>query len=114
MERERVAQRAIGWQMIFCSPSPAIRRMLLVGVGTSIAQQFVGIDAILYYVLDVLERSGIESEKNRLGVLVLLGLLKLAFIQVSAKLFDRRGRRPLLCTSLAGKLAIFCPAKNIG
>ena len=103
LKRERVADNAVGWKMIL-SPSPAIRRMLLVGVGTAIAQQLVGIDAIQYYLIDVLEKSGVESEKGRLGILTMLGLLKLSFIVVGGKLFDRQGRRPLLFTSLAGKL----------
>jgi MFS family permease len=68
----------------------------------AIAQQAVGIDAIQYYLIDVLEESGIENEKTRISILILLGLLKLIFIVVGGKLFDRRGRRPLLFASLAG------------
>jgi len=45
LEREEAAERAVGWGVIF-NPTPAVRRMLLVGVGTAIAQQAVGIDAI--------------------------------------------------------------------
>ena len=84
-------------------PTPAIRRMLTVGICTAIAQQAVGIDAIQYYLIDILEQSGLRSEKGRLGVLIMLGGLKTAFIVVGGKLFDRRGRRPLLFTSLIGK-----------
>ena len=102
LERERIAEEAVGWNMILM-PTPAIRRMLMVGVGTAIAQQAVGIDAIQYYVIDVLEESGVESEKGRLGFLMLLGLLKLLFIVVGGKLFDRRGRKPLFFISLAGR-----------
>jgi MFS family permease len=101
VERERVAENAIGWNIIFF-PTPAIRRMMLVGVLTAVAQQAVGIDAIQYYLIDVLEESGIESEKGRLGILVLLGLLKLIFIIIGGKMFDRRGRRPLFFASLIG------------
>lgn len=45
LEREEAAERAVGWKVIF-KPTRALRRMLLVGVGTAIAQQAVGIDAI--------------------------------------------------------------------
>ena len=76
--------------------------MLLVGVGTTIAQQAVGIDAIQYYLIDVLEESGVKSERAQLVILILLGLVKLAFIFVGGKLFDKRGRRPLLFASLIG------------
>ena len=68
----------------------------------AVAQQAVGIDAIQYYLIDVLEESGIDNEKTRIFILILLGLLKLIFIIVGGKLFDKRGRRPLLFASLAG------------
>ena len=77
--------------------------MPLVGVGVAISQQAVGIDAIQYYLIDVLEKSGIKSEKGRLGVLMMLGVLKLTFIMIGGKLFDRKGRRPLFFISLAGE-----------
>ena len=76
--------------------------MLLVGVGTIVIQQAVGIDAIQYYVIDVLDHSGIKSERGQLGVLILLGLVKLGFVFVGGKLFDTHGRRPLFAVSLLG------------
>jgi MFS family permease len=85
--------------------------MLLVGVGTAIAQQAVGIDAIQYYLIDVLDESGVKSERAQLVILILLGLVKLGFIFVGGKLFDKRGRRPLLFASLIGKRrerGVFC------
>ena len=101
LKRERASEQHVGWNMIMF-PTPAIRRMMMVGVGTAVAQQAVGIDAIQYYLIDVLEMSGINSEKGRLGILMLLGVLKLTFIVVGGKLFDVRGRKPLLLVSLAG------------
>jgi hypothetical protein len=38
-----------------------------------------------------------------LGVLILLGLVKLGFVFVGGTLFDIKGRRPLLFASLAGR-----------
>lgn len=64
--------------------------------------QAVGIDAIQYYLLDLIEKAGIESESGQDIVLILLGLVKLFFIFVGGKLFDKTGRRPLLFTSLVG------------
>jgi MFS family permease len=101
IEREEIAEQNVGWNVILF-PTPAIRRMLFVGIGTAIAQQAVGIDAIQYYLIDVLRESGIESDKAQLGVLMLLAVLKLMFVVVSSKLLDRRGRRPLLFISLIG------------
>lgn len=101
LERERIAEQHIGWNVILF-PTRAIKRMLIVGIGTAVAQQAVGIDAIQYYLIDVLDESGITSEKAQLGVLMLLGVLKLFFIVVGSKLLDRRGRRPLFFVSLIG------------
>ena len=77
----------------------------MVGVGIAVAQQAVGIDAIQYYLVDVLEASGIKSDKALYGALMGIGILKLVFIFVSSKLLDRTGRRLLLFVSLAGKFA---------
>ena len=101
--RETIAERhAIGWKTIFC-PTPAIGRMMIVGVGTAIAQQAVGIDAIQYYLIDVIERLGIPSDTNQSSIiLILLGTLKLTMIVVGGQLFDKHGRRPLIFISLIG------------
>lgn len=48
--RERRAEQNLGWGF-FLNPSPAIKRMLIVGVGAAGAQQLVGIDAIQYYLI---------------------------------------------------------------
>lgn len=101
LEREREAEHGIGWSVIL-HPTPAFRRMLFVGIGTAASQQLVGIDAIQYYLIDVIAQSGIDSREKQSLVLVFLGLLKLAFVVVGGKLFDRYGRRPLLFTSLLG------------
>jgi len=101
LERDRIAENAVGWKMILF-PTPAIRRMLVVGVGVAMAQQAVGIDAIQYYLLDLLQESGIQSQKAQLAVLILLGVLKLMFVVVGSKLLDTSGRKKLLFISLLG------------
>lgn len=100
---EHIAERhAIGWKTIFC-PTPAIRRMMFVGVGTAVAQQVVGIDAIQYYLIDVIERLGIPTDTYQSSIiLILLGTLKLTMIVVGGRLFDKHGRRPLFFVSLIG------------
>lgn len=104
LERELEAEHAVGWKVIV-SPTPAIRRMLLVGVGIAVSQQAVGIDAIQYYLLDVLQQSGVVSEARQDWTLIFLGLIKLAFILVGGKMFDRNGRRPPFFLSLLGTAA---------
>lgn len=97
-----VEQYAAGWDRIF-RPTPAIRRMLYVGVGTAVAQQAVGIDAIQYYLVDVIERLGISADTYQSSIILIsLGMVKLVMLVVGGQLFDRYGRRPLFFTSLIG------------
>jgi hypothetical protein len=50
LEREQEAEHAVGWS-VFLHPTPAFRRMILLGIFTAISQQLVGIDAVQYYLL---------------------------------------------------------------
>ena len=49
------------WRSILAG-SPAMRRMLIVGVGTAVCQQLTGIDAIQYYLVRIMHASGIHSQ----------------------------------------------------
>ena len=99
--RERKTSMAVGWSFIY-KPSPAVFRMLLVGVGAAVCQQLVGIDAIQYYLADVIANSGIKTKRNQSLLLMLLGILKLLFVFVGGKTFDKQGRRVGLSISLVG------------
>lgn len=101
IEKESAAQKVAGWGMIF-SPTPGFRRMLVVGIGIVVLQQAVGIDAVQYYLLDVIKEAGIHSKKTRSYILILMGVLKLLFAWIGGRLFDHHGRRKLLFISLYG------------
>jgi hypothetical protein len=101
IELEEAASKAAGWKAIR-HPSPAVQRMLLVGVGMAVIQQAIGIDSIMFYLLFVIKGSGVKSDLGQTLALILLGTVKLVFVFVGARLFDSKGRRPLLFTSLVG------------
>ena len=101
IDRDAAAEKVLGWAAVF-RPTPAFQRMLMVGVCTAIGQQAVGIDAIQYYLIDIIEDTGIDSHEKQSLVLVLLGIVKLVFIVIGGKCFDRTGRRPLFFISLVG------------
>ena len=103
LERERIAEETIGWNVIL-RPTPAFRRMLVIGIGVAIAQQAVGIDALQYYLVEILDSSGLHSERMQSFFMVCLGGVKLGVVFVSGYLFDSRGRRPLFFASLLGTL----------
>lgn len=106
LERERLAEDETGWGII-CNPTPAIQRMLLVGLLVPVAQQAACIDGIQYYMLDLMEEAGVASKRSQKIFLIVLGLVKLTFIIVGSQLVDRKGRRPVLFLSLAGTYTIF-------
>jgi len=101
IEKESIAEHAVGWNILLF-PSPAFKRMLLVGVGIAISQQAVGIDAIQNFLVYILDEMGIKSRSAQAGILIVLGLIKLAVIFLAGWLFDRKGRRPLFIISLLG------------
>eukprot|EP00970_Alexandrium_tamarense_P008287 scaffold1591_cov208-Alexandrium_tamarense.AAC.6 len=107
IEKEAIAEHAIGWNVIFF-PTPAFKRMLLVGVGTAVAQQAAGVDCIGYFLVYILDESGIKSRNAQMWILIVLGLIKLVVIVLAGHLFDRKGRRPLFFVSLLGmSVALF-------
>jgi sugar porter (SP) family MFS transporter len=106
IEKERIAEHAVGWGIIFF-PSPAFKRILSVGIGISVAQQAVGIDAIIYFMVFILNQSGIHSRNAQMWILLGLGLIKLGVIFIAGRLLDRTGRRPLVLISLLGMAVSF-------
>jgi len=99
--QEERALNKLGWGALL-APTPALRAMLIVGVGTAVSQQIVGIDAIQYYLVFILENAGIVARAPQAACLVMLGFLKLFWIVVAGRLFDSKGRRPLMFISLGG------------
>eukprot|EP00562_Extubocellulus_spinifer_P006675 CAMPEP_0178533400 /NCGR_PEP_ID=MMETSP0696-20121128/34470_1 /TAXON_ID=265572 /ORGANISM="Extubocellulus spinifer, Strain CCMP396" /LENGTH=539 /DNA_ID=CAMNT_0020165427 /DNA_START=231 /DNA_END=1850 /DNA_ORIENTATION=- len=103
IEREVAAEKSLGWDMILF-PTPAFRRMLFVGIGSAISQQACGVDALQYFLVFIVNESGIESRGAQTTVLIILGLIKLFFIFIGGYFFDRKGRRPMFFISLLGMM----------
>ena len=101
IESEIASNNVMGWGLIL-NPPPAYRRMLLLGVFVSVAQQLVGIESVLYYLVYIIEHSNIESRIVQGVALMVLGIIKLIFILIASEILDRKGRRPLFFSSLAG------------
>lgn len=83
-------------------PSPAILRMLVVGIGIQCFQQITGIDALVYYSPEILETAGIKDKTRLLGATIAVGITKTGFILVAILLIDKVGRKPLLYLSTIG------------
>ncbi|KAG7010810.1 Monosaccharide-sensing protein 2 [Cucurbita argyrosperma subsp. argyrosperma] len=90
------------WHDLF---EPGVKHALLVGVGIQILQQFSGINGVLYYTPQILEKAGVGVLLSNLGIgsssaslliSALTTLLMLPSIAVAMRLMDISGRRTLL------------------
>lgn len=78
---------------------PQLYRPLIIGCMLMVFQQFVGINAILFYCDDVFTEAGIKWNAS-----ILVGVVLFAFTIVACLIVDRFGRRILL---LIGSVAMF-------
>ena len=97
-EEEAQAQEG-GWADLAI---PWVRRILLAGVGLAIAQQFTGINSIMYYGTEVLKEAGFTSEAAIIanvanGVLAVLGTALCLFVVI-----ERVSRRKLIIMGFIG------------
>jgi len=99
--KDQEIERSEGWYLILF-PATSFRRIILVGLGVAMAQQVVGIDSIQYFLISILEDSGIQSSSGQKWVLIVLGCFRLVFIIIGGRLLDQKGRKPLIFISLAG------------
>mmetsp|Transcript_33754 Transcript_33754/g.103575 ORF Transcript_33754/g.103575 Transcript_33754/m.103575 type:complete len:443 (+) Transcript_33754:494-1822(+) len=79
--------------------SPTVRHILLVGIGTAVAQQMSGTDAIFYNYVASLRAIGVGKNWKIYATLVAFGVLKISVALISMRLLDTVGRRPLLVFS---------------
>ncbi|KGN44323.1 polyol transporter 5 [Cucumis sativus] len=92
------------WKDLFLHPTPSVRHVLIAAVGLHFFQQASGIDSVVLYSPRIFENAGIKSDSEKLLATVAVGFSKTVFILVATFLLDRVGRRPLLLTSVAGKM----------
>lgn len=93
------------WRDLLISPTPAVRHILMCGVGIHLFQQASGIDAVVLYSPRIFEKAGITNDTDKLLATMAVGATKTVFILVATFLLDRIGRRPLLLSSVAGMIA---------
>jgi sugar porter (SP) family MFS transporter len=82
---------------------PALRPMLAVGIVLAIAQQFVGVNTVIYYAPTILSDTGMGNSAALAGTLI-VGVTNLVFTIVAVALLDKVGRRALLLTGTVGLL----------
>ncbi|GMH23560.1 hypothetical protein Nepgr_025403 [Nepenthes gracilis] len=92
------------WKDLILHPTPAVRRVLIAGVGIHFFQQASGIDAAVLYSPRIFEKAGITSDTHKLLATMAVGFAKTIFILVATAFLDRVGRRPLLLSSVGGMI----------
>uniref|UniRef100_A0A8D0EGB0 Solute carrier family 2 member 2 n=1 Tax=Salvator merianae TaxID=96440 RepID=A0A8D0EGB0_SALMN len=86
------------WQLV---TSPVYRQAFLVAIGVHIAQQFSGINAIMYYSTDIFNKARVkEPVYATIGV----GFVNTVFTVVAVFLVDKAGRRSLFIAGLLGMM----------
>lgn len=80
-----------------------IRPVLIVGIVLAAAQQFVGVNTVIYYAPTILSDTGMGNSAA-LAATILVGVTNVVFTVISVLLLDRVGRRKLLITGTAGLL----------
>lgn len=82
---------------------PGMRSLVMLGVGLAIAQQFVGVNTVIYYAPTILSATGLNAG-GAIGQTVFVGLTNVAFTIIAVLLLDRVGRRGLLIVGTSGLL----------
>lgn len=78
------------------------RRGLAAGITVQVAQQFVGINTVLYYSPTIVQLAGFASNKTALALSLITSGLNAAGSIVSMLFVDRHGRRKMMIISMFG------------
>jgi MFS transporter, SP family, arabinose:H+ symporter len=85
---------------------PGMSKLLLIGVGIAVLQQWCGINVIFYYAQEIFTAAG-YGVSDVLFNIVITGTVNLAFTLVALRLVDRVGRKPLMMAGFAGLAVSF-------
>lgn len=81
--------------------SPAVRRILVIGIVLAVLQQWSGINIIFNYAEDIYRNAGYGVSEVLFNI-VITGAINLVFTLLALAFVDRFGRRPLLLIGCAG------------
>jgi sugar porter (SP) family MFS transporter len=86
--------------------APDVSRILLLGIGLAVLQQWCGINVIFNYAQEVFAAAG-YSISGIMQSIVITGIVNLVFTFVAVFTVDRVGRRPLMLFGAAGLAVIY-------
>ena len=80
---------------------PWVRRIVGIGIGIAIVQQITGVNSIMYYGTQILEKSGFSTNAALMGNIA-NGAISVIATFVGIWLLGKIGRRPMLIAGLTG------------
>lgn len=107
VEDEKILEGSIGEQGLLgklkkAFGSKVVRRGLMAGVIVQVAQQFVGINTVMYYSPTIVQLAGFASNNTAMALSLITSGLNAVGSIVSMFFVDRVGRRRLMLLSLVG------------
>eukprot|EP00039_Didymoeca_costata_P018965 m.335734 g.335734 ORF g.335734 m.335734 type:complete len:600 (+) comp17665_c0_seq1:229-2028(+) len=97
--QNRVLGTNSSWADVLCPPQKWSRR-IWAGMGTAVIQQITGIETVLYFTPELLEKSSIKTLNERLFGSMAIGFIRLLFVVFALFVVDKRwGRKPMLIVS---------------
>lgn len=84
--------------------TPWVRRIVLIGIGIGVVQQLTGVNSIMYYGTQILEKSGFSTSAALIGNIA-NGIISVLATFVGIWLLGKIGRRPMLIIGLSGTTA---------
>jgi sugar porter (SP) family MFS transporter len=76
-------------------------RLIMIGIGIGMFNQFTGINVIMYYATDIFRSAGFTTD-SALGQTVIIGLTNLVFTLIAMRVIDQFGRKNMLLTGSLG------------
>lgn len=89
-------------QLKSCWRNKVVRRALYAGITVQVAQQFVGINTVMYYSPTIIQFAGFASNKTAIALSLITSGLNAVGSIVSMCFVDRFGRRRLMIVSMIG------------
>ncbi|KAL6197831.1 hypothetical protein ACLB2K_027624 [Fragaria x ananassa] len=106
VEFEKSEEGAIGKTMLqkvkSCFGNTVVRRGLYAGITVQVAQQFVGINTVMYYSPSIVQFAGFASNQTAMALSLVTSGLNVVGTLISMCLVDRYGRRRLMIISMFG------------
>ena len=82
-----------------------VRRGLYAGIAVQLAQQFVGINTVMYYSPTIVQLAGFASNQTALALSLITSALNVVGTVISMGFVDKYGRRKFMIVSLFGIIA---------